>query len=72
MATSASPFALVHEGLGDLDAALEWYTKAFDAREGVVVLAVVDPVTAVLRTDARFAPLVARMRLPETESTARH
>jgi tetratricopeptide (TPR) repeat protein len=60
----AFPFALVHEGLGDLDAALEWYTKAFDAHEGILVIAIVDPVTAVLRTDQRFAPLIARMKLP--------
>lgn len=61
----AFPFALIHEGLGDLDAALEWYTKAFDAHEGILVIATVDPVTAVLRSDRRFAPLVARMKLPD-------
>lgn len=61
----AFPFALVHEGLGDLDTALEWYTKAFDAHEGILVIAIVDAVTALLRTDRRFAPLVARMRLPD-------
>jgi tetratricopeptide (TPR) repeat protein len=61
----AFPFALVHEGLGDLDAALEWYAKAFDAHEGIVVTAIVDPVTEILRTDRRFAPLVARMKLPQ-------
>ncbi len=62
----AFPFALVHEGLGDMDAALEWYTKAFDRHEGILLIAIVDPVTAVLRNDRRFAALVERMKLPET------
>lgn len=61
----AFPFALVHEGLGNLDDALKWYAKAFDEHEGILVIAVVDPVTALLRTDQRFAPLVARMKLPD-------
>jgi TolB-like protein len=60
----AFPVALVHQGLGDLDTALEWYTKAFDAREGILIAAIVDPVTELLRSDPRFAPLVARMKLP--------
>lgn len=48
-----------------VETVLEWYTKAFDAHEGILVIAIVDPVTALLRTDRRFAPLVARMRLPD-------
>jgi TolB-like protein/Tfp pilus assembly protein PilF len=64
----AFPFALVHQGLDDLDASLEWYTRAFDAREGIVVVAIADPLTEILRTDPRFAPLVARMKLPAVPS----
>ena len=60
----AFPVALVHQGLGDLDTALDWYTKAFDAHEGILMVAIVDPVTELLRNDPRFAPLVARMKLP--------
>lgn len=64
----AVPFALVHQGLGDLDEALRWYTKAFEAREPILTILVRDPVTEILRTDSRFAPLVERMRLPASVS----
>ena len=60
----AAPVALAYQGLGDLDKALEWYSKAFDAHEGILAEFVVDPVTDVLRTDPRFTALVDRMRLP--------
>jgi len=61
----AVPLALVHQGLGDLEAALEWYTKAFDAREAILTVLVVDPVTDILRGNRKFARLVERMHLPE-------
>jgi TolB-like protein/Tfp pilus assembly protein PilF len=60
----AVPFALIYQGLGDLDRALEWYTKAFDAREAILTVLVVDPVTEILRTDGRLRPLLERMHLP--------
>ena len=60
----AAPFALVCHGLGDLDAAFDWYTRAFEAHEGILTELVVDPVTEVLLGDPRFTPLVEKMRLP--------
>jgi serine/threonine-protein kinase len=64
----AVPFALVHQGLGDLDAALEWYARAFEAHEGIVPILIADPALDALRFDARFAALVGRMSLPNTNS----
>jgi serine/threonine-protein kinase len=60
----AFPFAVAWQGLGDEDAALAWFTKAFDAHEGILIEAVADPVTSVLCTDPRFAALVERLNLP--------
>lgn len=64
----AVPFALVYQGLGDLDHALEWYTKAFDAREAILTVLAVDPVTEILRTDGKLRTLVERMHLPPRAS----
>jgi hypothetical protein len=58
----------VHQGLGDLDAALEWYARAFEAHEGIVPILIADPALDALRFDARFAALVGRMSLPNTNS----
>jgi TolB-like protein/Tfp pilus assembly protein PilF len=65
----ALPFALVHQDLGDMDAALEWYARAFDIPEGLLPLIILDPVTDPARADPRFAALVRRMRLPRPRVT---
>ncbi len=59
---SLKPLVVVHAGLGEMDAAFECLERAFEARDTVLLsllsVAVYDP----LRLDARFEPLVARVR----------
>ncbi len=62
-------FATVHKDLGDTDTALEWYEKAFDAREGVVPLLNVDPTVDCLRSDPRFRALLKRLKAPASDAT---
>ena len=60
---SAMWIALVHLGLGDLEALFHWLDRAFDERDGSLILVTAalefDPV----REDARFRSLLGRMRL---------
>jgi TolB-like protein/tetratricopeptide (TPR) repeat protein len=44
--------------------ALEWLSRAVDARDPNAISAFADPATASLRDDARFQALARRMRLP--------
>jgi TolB-like protein/Tfp pilus assembly protein PilF len=67
----ALPVALIHQGLGNFDAALDWYAKAFDAHDGVVAFSSVDPIVDELRGDPRFDALVRRLRLPSAPATDR-
>lgn len=60
----AAPVALVLQGLGDIDAALEWYGRAIDAHEGMVAMLGVEPVLDELRSNLRFAALLERLHLP--------
>jgi tetratricopeptide (TPR) repeat protein len=59
----AQPFALVHSGLGNVDLALDWLEKAFDAHEGTAALLGVDPCYDRYRSHPRFAALLRRLRL---------
>lgn len=68
----AVPFALVHQGLGQMDDALAWYARAFDEREGILPVLIVDPVAKDALGDPRFAPLLARMRLPRSRGAPAH
>jgi tetratricopeptide (TPR) repeat protein len=54
--------ALIYVGLGDLDQAMIWLNKAYDARfnPSILIRAVFDP----LRSDARFRELRHRVGLP--------
>ena len=56
-------FAIVHIGLGNLDAALDWAERAYAERRGWLAYFKVNPVVDPLRGDPRFQALVQRMRL---------
>jgi tetratricopeptide (TPR) repeat protein len=60
----AYEIAKVHLALGDRARALEWLGRAVDDRSHSRAFFEVDPQLAPLRTDARFAELVARSRRP--------
>jgi TolB-like protein/Tfp pilus assembly protein PilF len=56
--------AAVYAGCADVDHAMEWLTKALDARSPTVVLMQVDPLLDPLRSDCRFQDLLGRLGLP--------
>jgi serine/threonine protein kinase/tetratricopeptide (TPR) repeat protein len=56
--------ASVHALLGDADRALEWLKRAYETREAAMVFLAAEPHLAQLRSDPRFADLLARMKLP--------
>jgi cytochrome c-type biogenesis protein CcmH/NrfG len=56
--------ALIHIGLGETDQAFEWLEKAFEARDWQMALLNVEPAFDTVRSDPRFAALVARVGLP--------
>ena len=53
--------ALVHDGLGDADAAFHWLSRAVDDRAHWLVWLSRDPRFADLRGDPRFGALLQRM-----------
>lgn len=57
--------ALVYAGLGQKDQTFVWLNKAFDERSHWLVWLKRDPRWDGLRSDARFAQLVARMDFPQ-------
>jgi len=56
-------FALIHVGLEENDAALEWLEKAYQDRNGWMPLLQVEPRFDPLRSDPRFQVLLRRMNL---------
>ena len=56
--------ATIYIGLGETDLAFEWLQKALEARDWQMALLNVEPLFDVVRSDPRFAALVARVRLP--------
>jgi serine/threonine-protein kinase len=62
---AASPLwvALAHVGLGEADAAFEWLERAFEERDGSLVLIGASPEFDPLRGDPRFTSLLERMGL---------
>ena len=56
--------AMVHIGLGDVDRSFEWLEKSVEARDWQMALLKVEPAFDGLRSDARFAALLARVGLP--------
>jgi hypothetical protein len=53
--------ALAHTGLGDIDAAFSALEAAADDRDPALANVAVDPRFAPLRSDARYAELIARL-----------
>jgi eukaryotic-like serine/threonine-protein kinase len=64
-ARQASPIwvALAHLGLGENDAAFAWLDRAFDERDGSLILVSASPEFDPLREDTRFRSLLERMGL---------
>ena len=58
--------AMVHIALGETDRAFEWLENALEARDWQMGLLNIEPAFDVLRSDRRFAPLVARVGLPRS------
>ena len=63
--TPAISIALVYAGLGDRDRAFQWLDKAYDERSNRLAYLGREPVWADLRSDPRFAALLARIGLPK-------
>jgi TolB-like protein/DNA-binding winged helix-turn-helix (wHTH) protein/Flp pilus assembly protein TadD len=59
---AAARIAMIYVGLGDLDQAMNWLDKAYDARFNPEIL--VRPTFDPLRSDARFRELRRRLGLP--------
>jgi hypothetical protein len=61
----ASPIwsALAHLGLRQVDAAFEWLDRAFEERDGSLILVTASPEFDPLRSDPRFRALLGRMGL---------
>jgi len=64
-AGQASPIwvALAHLGLAEHDAAFVWLERAFEERDGSLILVSASPEFDPLRADPRFRALLARMGL---------
>jgi hypothetical protein len=52
--------ALVHGGLGDREAVMEWLAKAYDTRDVHLIYLPVDPKWDPYRADPRFHALLTR------------
>jgi eukaryotic-like serine/threonine-protein kinase len=65
-----NPFeiALIHVGLGDVDASFEWLETAYRSRSDLLVYLNVDPRLDRVRGDPRFKDLVARVGIPASSS----
>ena len=70
--TYVSPYriAAIYSALGDKNSAFKWLEHAYEARDGWLVWLAVDPVVDSLRSDKRFADLLNRIGL--SESNGRH
>jgi adenylate cyclase len=66
---AAFSLALVHYGLGETDATLDWLQRAYDERDFRMIRLVVDPIWDGLRDDPRFSELLLRIGLtPDVEA----
>jgi tetratricopeptide (TPR) repeat protein len=61
-----SPYdiAVIYARMGDKEKTLVWLEKAYDEHDSGLVSVAADPLFSSVRSDARFAALVKRMRLP--------
>ncbi len=55
--------ALIHLGLSDLDSLFEWLNRAFDERDGSLILITAAVEFDPVREDPRFKSLLERMGL---------
>lgn len=55
--------AMIHTALGETDQAFEWLHRAYDERQGFLVILNVEPAFDPLRSDPRLAELLQRMGL---------
>jgi TolB-like protein len=62
-----SPFAIAisHVGLGDWDGAFEWWNRAIDVRDPLIVPIKNLPIFDPIRNDPRYPPMLRRMNLAE-------
>jgi serine/threonine protein kinase/TolB-like protein/Flp pilus assembly protein TadD len=67
----ASAIALVHTGLGDTSAAIDWLERAYQEHDFAMVFLDVAPWFSSLRGDQRFDQLLRRMQLPERPRSSR-
>jgi hypothetical protein len=56
-------FAVIHQGLGEMDKALDWYEKAVDEREPLMLQFNVHPNYDPVRAHPRYPALLRRMNL---------
>jgi serine/threonine protein kinase/Flp pilus assembly protein TadD len=56
--------ALVYTGLGDRDQAFAWLDRAYEARDGQLILVNLEPELNSLRSDPRFTDLLRRIGIP--------
>jgi Flp pilus assembly protein TadD len=56
--------AIVHAGLGEVDAALGWLEKAYETRDVRLTFLAVEPKWDAMRNDPRFRALLRRLALP--------
>jgi tetratricopeptide (TPR) repeat protein len=61
---SPADIGVLHGDLGEKDEAFQWLEKAYEERSNFLINLKVDPVFDSLRSDPRFAALLARMGLP--------
>jgi tetratricopeptide (TPR) repeat protein len=62
-ARPAYSIAMIHAGLGDREAALEWLERSFELHETSTPYMKLDPRFDGLRSEARFAALLTKMKL---------
>ncbi len=55
---------IIYAGLGDVEQAIGWLGKMYEARAGYLIYLKVHPVFATLRSHPRFQDIVNRMNLP--------
>ncbi len=62
-------FAVVNAGLGRMDEAFRWLSRAVDERDGLLIYLKVGSIFDPLRSDARFAEILKRVGLQGDPST---
>jgi Tfp pilus assembly protein PilF len=57
-------FALIHTGLGESQAAIDWLERAYDERDWYLCVLKTEPILDPLRNEPRFQALLRRMNFP--------